>query len=454
MHPSPRCSKQSVGFLVILIVIAVAFPAVSEQEGWVEFSFDTSSDSYKRRGERSFDLKSGRYAASATTKSHSGDFITMISYSPEWVTFRTPDWETILFSTSEEHDEAVDKRAERVSDRVPVHYGDYYVASFGDRTYTIRLVEGGYEFPVGTAKFLYRPGGTPGPEHEPRKRASEERTGRSTREDTDTSRVRDRPTDSSGLDGERIDTLTGAEQRERRRSRQDRPAERSGLCESGCEGTGRLGQPRPVDKRGSPEPVEGYVRYIYVCVTTPSADDVSAEKATLTVELKGPKNFKLTRQNIRSGTTPTVKFLTFPVGRYEVIAKYAGETVSDTADLQHDCEDVALVFPGADLDELIRLRKEPERIDKVTVTIQTPESRGSGSPAFHPLTVTLNSTYEGGFSTMHRDDNAVLEGSVEVYTFDNVRPGTYSVKITYGSKTIDDTITINSSTTEFEFVVR
>ena len=55
---------------------------------------------------------------------------------------------------------------------------------------------------------------------------------------------------------------------------------------------------------------------------------------------------------------------------------------------------------------------------------------------------------------MHKDTLAVREGGVETHIFENVRPGTYSVKITYGNKTLTDTIDISESNTEIEFVVR
>jgi hypothetical protein len=544
MHPLPLRLKTGLGIVAAFVTLALALPIAAQDEVWTEFSFNSSSDSYKRKGERAYDLRDGQYTAYEYTKTHSGDFIIMISYSPEWVTFRTQDWTKVLFSTSEENNAAIDKKAGQVSNCVPIYYGDSYVASFNERTYTIKLVEGGYEFPAGKAKFLYHPGGTPGPEHEPRKRSSTGRSGRSTREDEDKprSRARDPFADSSELDEERIDKLTvtvktgppedeefpkkgrlrlvlyyqyetgdamlsrealtfregktmdftfrdvlaatydakvtfrgetiekevavtrantkitlafpGAEEWERLQKKRKKVAKKPGPCGSGCGGPGPDERPRPVEKRGPPEPVEGYVRYINVCVTTPPAGIVSAERGTLTVELRGAKHLKLTRQNIRSGTSNRLKFFTFPVGTYDVIAKYEGKTASSTVNLQDDCEDVELAFPGTRGIKQKPVKKEPKPIDEVTVRITIPGRGGYGSPKAYPLTLTLNATSVGGFTTMHRDTLAVREGSVETYVFKNVRPGTYSVQITHGKKTITDSININESNTEFGFVVR
>ena len=542
MHPIlPRLKVLA---LTALIFLASTLPVAADDEGWTEFGFDSSSDSYKKKGERAYDLRDGRYAASEYTKTHSGDFITMTGFSPEWVTFRTSDWQKILFSTTEENNAAVDKKAGQVSNCVPIHYGDSYVASFNERTYTIKLVEGGFEFPAGKAKFLYHPGGTPGPEHEPRKRASTARTGRTDREDADRpeSRARDPLADSSKSDEERVDKLTvtvktgppgdrefpktgrlrlvlyyryetgdamlsrealtfregeikdfkfrdvragtyeakvtyrgktiekevevrrakakvtlafpGAEEWGRLQKNRKKVAKKSGPCGSGCGDTDESGRRRPVDKRGPPEPVEGYVRFINVCVTTPSAKNVSVEQGDLSLELRGPKHFRLTRQKIRPGSSSRLKFLTFPVGTYEVIAKYAGKTASDTVDLQDDCEDIELAFPGTDFVEKSPEKKEPKRIDTVTVTITIPPRGGYSSPKAYSLTLSLNATSEGGFTSMHRDTLAVREGSVETYTFENVRPGKYSVKVTYGNKTLTDTIDISESNRKFGFVFR
>jgi hypothetical protein len=420
MHPIfPRLKIMT---LTLLFVLASTLPVAADDEGWTEFSFDSSSENYKRKGERAYDLREGRYVVYEYTKTHSGDFIIMTSYRPEWVTFRAPDSVQILFSTSEENNAAVDKKAGQVSNCVPIRFGNSYVASFEGRTYTIKLVEGGYEFPAGKATFLYRAGGAPGAEHEPVMRSATKRTGRTARGDA--------------------------------RGSESKAAERASLCENECDDAGGSGRRRPVDKRGAPEPVDGYVRFIYVCVATPSAENISVEQSDLSVDLKGPKNFRLTRQKIRPGTAPRVKFFTFPVGTYEVVAKYAGETVSDTVDLQDDCEHVELMFPGADEAGMSRAQKEPKRIDEVTVIIRIPAPRGYGSPKNHPLTLSLNAIYEGGFSTIHRDIMGIREGSVETYVFEDVRPGMYSVQITYGDKTLTDTVDISESNKEIEFVVR
>jgi hypothetical protein len=90
--------------------------------------------------------------------------------------------------------------------------------------------------------------------------------------------------------------------------------------------------------------VDGYVRFIYVCVTTPPAEDIGMERAELSVTLKGPKNFRLTRKNIAAGASNAVKFFTFPEGRYEVIGKFAGKTTTKTMELKGDCLDIWLPF--------------------------------------------------------------------------------------------------------------
>ncbi|NQU07795.1 MAG: hypothetical protein HQ583_04470, partial [Candidatus Abyssubacteria bacterium] len=165
--------------LVLLIILGSPIAAAADDgEGdWKEFVLDASADSWKMKGETAVDLRSGRHVTSAFCRIHSGDFIKWSGWNPSWVTLITMDRGKILFSNDGTGDSKVDETAERVPNCVPIHHGNSYVASFDGRTYTIKLVEGHYEFGASYARFLYRPGGTPGPEHEPRKRIGDREIG-------------------------------------------------------------------------------------------------------------------------------------------------------------------------------------------------------------------------------------------------------------------------------------
>jgi hypothetical protein len=271
----------------LVILIGLAAPSAAEDGEWNELVFDSSSDSYKVRGERAFDLRNGRYSISTYNKTGGGDFIKVSGFNPEWVTLISAGRQKVLFSFDTANDVKVEEKAERISNCVPIPYGGDYVASFDDYTYTITLVEGSYEFPAGYAEFLYKAGGTPGPEHEPRK---------------------------------------------------------------------ALRQSRPETER-APEP-DG------------SRDDEEEEE---------------------------------------------------------------------------------DRVDEVTVTVELPSPENENSPESHDFSISLSAAYEGGFSSKNRMLSGVKEGSEQTFTFDDVLPATYSVRITYGDKTITDTVVIDDGNTEIEF---
>ena len=94
------CSRLPTGLMIAFLtgLLLTLDPAIyqaialEESSEWSEFAFDSSSDSYKKKRERAFDLRSGRYAPTEYTRTHSGDFIVMTGYNPKWVTFRTMDW--------------------------------------------------------------------------------------------------------------------------------------------------------------------------------------------------------------------------------------------------------------------------------------------------------------------------------------------------------------------------
>ncbi len=247
----------------LVFLVALAAPSAADDGDWTEFVFDSSSDGYKVERERVFDLRSGRYSTPAHSQTQSGDYITSSGFNPFWVTLTTVNREKILFGNSAAGSIKVDETAERMSNCVPIHYGDSYVASFEDRNYTIRLVEGSYESPAGYARFLYKSGGVRGPEHEPRK----------------------------------------ASARDRRKS-----------------------APR----------------------------------------------------------------------------------LESSGDADYD---------------------EEGRIDEVTITVILPRPRNEDSPESHPFSFSLNTSYEGGFSSMNRMSLGIKEGSEETFTYGDVRPATYSVKI-------------------------
>jgi hypothetical protein len=298
--PFPRLAvaKRFPALIVALVLLfGLTAPSEAEDGDWSEFVFDSSSDSYKVRGERAFDLRNGRHSASAQRRSGGGDFITVSSFNPEWVTLITAGRLKILFSFGAANDPKVEEKAERISNCVPIPYGGSYVASFDDRAYTIKLVAGTYDSPAGYAKFLYKAGGTPGPEHEPRK----------------TSRNRRRP-------------------------------------------------------EAKPEQ-SGSVR-----TTDPSRTDE----------------------------------------------------------------------PGSTFEEAVR-------IDVVTVTVIMPRPKNEDSPESHELSLSMNTSYEGGFSSKNRMSSGVKEGSEETFTFNNVLPATYKAQITYDGKTITDTVVIDDRNTRIEF---
>ena len=274
----------------LVFLVALAGPAAAEDGDWSEFVFDSSSDSYKVRGERAFDLRSGRYSATASSRTRNSDLIKFSGFNPEWVTLISGGRRKVLFSFGAANDPKVEEKAERISNCVPIPYGGSYVASFDDGAYTIKLVEGSYDFPAGYAKFLYKSGGTPGPEHEP---------------------------------------------------------------------------------------------------------------------------LKASRQG---GRTPRT-----------------GPAAESSGDRDYEEKD------------------EEDRIGEVTIIVSTPEPSDDDSPRSYPLSLSMNTSYEGGFSSKNRMNLGVKEGSEEIYTFTNVRPATYSVKITYGDKTITDTVVIDDGTTRIRF---
>jgi len=413
--------------LILALSLAVPATAAGDEAEWKSIIFDKSSDSYKR----AFDLRSGKYTTSHQTSTHGGDFIIMIGYNPSWVDFRTMDWTKVLFSTGEENDSKVDERAGRVPDRVPVHYGESYVASFGDRTYTIKLVEGYYEFAASYAEFAYHSGGTPGPEHEPPKQSTRAKPDSGVHEHKDKIKSSNTPKSSMLDEKGRIDkvkvtvktpppedenspkkdsmqlTLVAAtegryitlhrdsmsvwegiektytfknvlpgpytvkmaymgktvtdiidinesntefnfdlEKMDEGGLHPSKPEEieKAAICESRCGDAVDSGRRRPIDKRVPPEPVPGYVRHTYICVVTPSTEDASEESAGLSVELRGPKHFRQTLKNVPPGVSRTFKFLTFPVGSYEVIAKYGDRIVTESVELLDDCTEIEMIF--------------------------------------------------------------------------------------------------------------
>jgi len=431
--------------LVMLFLSSLFFSATAQDEGdWQSFKFDTSTDSYKKAGQRAFDLRSGRYAATEYTRTHSGDFIVMTGFNPKWVTFRTMDWIKILCSTATENDPEVDKKAEIASDCVPVHFGDSYVASFDGRTYTIKLGERYFKFGASYAEFTYIPGGTPGPEHEPRKRSARTRqvspqvessssgeleidpskgnfrmsveesdtidffgtgkpsspgsipdSGEDDRIDEVTVTVKTPP--AAGGSPKRYDlTLTLAAQfgdsyvtknrdsmsvlegsKKTYTFKNVRPGlykarvsyhnkvhtetvdinESNTDIELGFSGAGgsktgqsqhgrsdTSGRPRPVDKRGPSERVEGWVRVVKVTVTTPPAEDEYVERADMTVELRGPKHFRTTHRKIGPGALTVATLRTFPVGAYELIVKWGDRTITKTVELIDDPTEIDLAF--------------------------------------------------------------------------------------------------------------
>ena len=90
--------------------------------------------------------------------------------------------------------------------------------------------------------------------------------------------------------------------------------------------------------------VPGYVRHTYICVVTPSTGDASVESAGLSVEFRGPKHFRQTRKNAPPGVGRTFKFLSFPVGAYEVIVKYGHRPITESVELIDDCIEIEVEF--------------------------------------------------------------------------------------------------------------
>lgn len=145
-------------FAVSLASLAAAQDEDLEDVDLIGFSFETSSDSWIE-GERGYNLRNGQYVTMEGMKSDSGDIIKMKEFSPFWVIIEIAG-KNILFSTDEEYDGRVDAKALRVANSVAIHYDGTYVAAFGNRAYTIDLLEGGYDLLESYAEFVYYRGGT------------------------------------------------------------------------------------------------------------------------------------------------------------------------------------------------------------------------------------------------------------------------------------------------------
>jgi hypothetical protein len=122
-----------------------------------------------------------------------------------------------------------------------------------------------------------------------------------------------------------------------------RQIEREDAEKTGSRGRGWGGR-RPVDRRGSQERVEGWVRVIFVYVTTPLAEDTSVELADLSAEFRGPKHFKLTHDDVRPGAKSTFIFRTFRVGTYDLIVKWGDESITKKVELTDDPTEIELAF--------------------------------------------------------------------------------------------------------------
>lgn len=428
--------------LVLLLSLNLSVLAQEEDEDWEVFSFDTSSESWKRKGETALDLRSGQHVTSGYTRTHGGDFIKMMGFNPSWVTFRTMDWIKILFSTGEANDSKVDEKAKQLPDCVAIHYGDSYVLAFDDHTYTIKLLEGHFEVGGSFARFSYRAGGTPGPEHEPRNPSARQRT------------VRTRPEASSSS---ATDVTT--------EPKKGRFQVRSRATDSiDFSGTGR-----PSGSGGfAPDDEEEPIDTVTVTVNLPAPADKDSPKRddlTLSLAARFGVGSYVTRNQIIMAQEGDMKICTFEdvrPGIYKLKAIFKNEAITETVSIDDSNTEIKLAFPGAEEQE--SQEQEPDDAGDNAPSIdrskrfryRTPNSAERASGWIHNLNVIVtapSADYSGieeadlkveidGPAPFYSIYNKTRAGRTRIFTFRNIPAGEYDIEVIYGDEIITDFVAI------------
>ncbi len=452
LSPGKNIKRFAVFAAVLSFFLTLPVPAYTEQgledrrEAWKHFDFDTSSESWKRRGETAFDLRSGHHVTSGYTRTHDGDFIKMMGFNPSWVTFRTMDWVRILFSTGKANDPKVDERAEDLPDCVPIHYGDSYVIAFDDHTYTIKLVEGRFAVGGSFARFSYRAGGTPGVEHQPRTRSALSRE------------------DAPEMEPARSVEAEMGPVKDRARVRS------AAIAPIDFSGTGY-----PSDHIGTPsDGDEDRIDTVTVTVKIPppaEADSPKKDDLTLLLAAKFGGDY-VTLNRIMSaaqwGGTESCTFQNVRPGIYKVRAIYDNEVVIKTVTINDSNTEIQLAFPGAEdwepeeqegedagdnapgVDQRARSRHlTPGPVNRASgwiynlnVIVTAPPADYSGVEEAD-LKVEIDDPAH--FSRVY---NKTRHGRTRIFTFRNIPAGGYDIEVTYGDEIITDFVEIGEDSEE------